>query len=113
MLQACDLRRLNQCCGAARLYFYLLKSSYGLASTMSTRRLSGFIIGTVMLCMALFITSTGCVGYVDPGDGGGGVVVTPPEPDVVIFGGDYDRGRDVHAYSHRGYESRGAAHHRR
>jgi hypothetical protein len=80
---------------------------------MSTRRLSGFIIGTVMLCMALFITSTGCVGYVDPGDGGGGVIVTPPEPDVVIFGGDYDRGRDVHAYSHRGFVSHGAAHHRR
>jgi hypothetical protein len=30
---------------------------------------------------------------------------------VVIFGGDYDRGHDVHAYSHRGYESRAAAHH--
>jgi hypothetical protein len=71
---------------------------------MSTRRL-GLIIGMVMLCMTFFITWTGCVGYVGP-DGGGGVVVTPPEPDVVIFGGDYDRGRDVHAYSHRGYESR-------
>lgn len=77
---------------------------------MSTRRL-GWNIGTVMLCMAAFITLTGCVGYVGPGDGGGAVVVAPPEPDVVVFGGDYDRGRDVHAYSHRGYESRGAAHH--
>jgi hypothetical protein len=27
-----------------------------------------------------------------------------------LFGGDYDRGRDVHNYSHRGFESRGAAH---
>ncbi len=71
---------------------------------MSTRRL-GLSIGTVMLCMACFIILTGCVGYVGP-DGGGGVVVTPPAPDVVIFGGGYDRGHDVHAYSHRGYESR-------
>lgn len=71
---------------------------------MSTRRL-GLIIGTLMLCMAAFITFTGCVGYVGP-DGGGGVVVTPPAPDVVIFGGDYDGDRDAHAYSHRGYESR-------
>jgi hypothetical protein len=61
------------------------------------------MIGTVMLCMALFLTMTGCVGYVD--GGGGGVYVTPPEP-VVVFGGDYDRGHDVHDYSHRGYESR-------
>jgi hypothetical protein len=77
---------------------------------MSTRRL-GWIIGTVMLCMAVFITLTGCVGYVGPGDGGGAVVVSPPEPDVVVFGGDYDRGHDVHAYSHRGYQSRSVAHH--
>jgi hypothetical protein len=68
-------------------------------------------IGTVMLCMAFFITVTGCVGYVGPDGDGGGVVVTPPAPDVVIFGGDYDRGHDVHAYSHRGYESRSEAHH--
>ena len=27
-----------------------------------------------------------------------------------LFGGGYDRGRDVHNYSHRGFESRGAAH---
>lgn len=72
---------------------------------MSTRRL-GLIIGTVMLCMACFITLTGCVGYVGPGDGGGAVVVSPPAVDVGVFGGDYDRGRDVHVYSHRGYESR-------
>lgn len=73
---------------------------------MSTRRL-GLVSGTVMLCMAVFIILTGCAAYVGPDDGGGGgVYVAPPEPGVVIFGGDYDRGRDVHAYSHRGYESR-------
>ncbi len=74
---------------------------------MSTRRLS-WIIGTVMLCMALFTLLTGCVGYVSPG--GGDVYVAPPAPNVVVFGGDYDRPGDAHVYSHRGYESRAAAH---
>jgi len=32
------------------------------------------------------------------------------EPDMYLFGGDYDGGRYVHNYSHRGFESRGAAH---
>jgi hypothetical protein len=64
-----------------------------------------------MLCMTFFITWTGCVGYVGPDDGGGAVYVAPPVPDVVIFGGDYDRDRDVRSYSHRGYESRTEAHH--
>jgi hypothetical protein len=41
------------------------------------------------------ITMTGCV---------------VGEPDVYLFGGGYDHGRDVHNYSHRGAESRGAAH---
>jgi len=31
-------------------------------------------------------------------------------PDLYLFGGGYDRGRDVHDYSHRGSESRAAAH---
>jgi hypothetical protein len=39
---------------------------------------------------------------------GGGVVVA--EPDVYLFGGGYDRGRDVHGYSERGSVSRAAAH---
>ena len=77
---------------------------------MSTRRL-GLGISTGMVCVAAFITLTGCVGYVGPDDGGGGVYVAPPEPNVVIFGGDYDRAHDVHDYSHRGYQSRDAAHH--
>jgi hypothetical protein len=71
---------------------------------MSTRRLC-FNIGAAMLCTAALIIFTGCVGYVGP-DGGGAVVVTPPAPDVVLFGGDYDRGHEVRAFSHRGYESR-------
>jgi hypothetical protein len=32
------------------------------------------------------------------------------EPDLFLFGGGYDRGRDVHGYSQRGAVSRGAAH---
>ena len=54
------------------------------------------------------ILTVGCVGYVDGGYGGG--VVVAPAPDVVLFGGSYDRGRDVHSYSQRGSESRVAAH---
>lgn len=71
---------------------------------MSKRRLV-FGIVTVMLGTTVLGIFTGCVGYVD---GGGGAVVVgpPPPPDVFLFGGGYDRGRDVHVYSHRGYESR-------
>lgn len=58
--------------------------------------------------IALLTTLVGCVGYVDGGYGGGGVVA---QPDLFLFGGGYyDRGRDVHAYSQRGGESRAAAH---
>lgn len=49
----------------------------------------------------------GCVGYVNGGYGG---AVLVPGPDIYVFGGGYERGRDVHAFSQRGYESRGAAH---
>jgi len=58
--------------------------------------------------IALLAALTGCVGYVDGGYGGG--VVAVPGPDVVVFGGGYDRGRDVHAYSRRGAVSRAVAH---
>jgi hypothetical protein len=59
--------------------------------------------------LGLLTTLMGCVGvgYVDGGYEGVAVV---PEPGVVLFDGGYERGRDVHAYSHRGAESRGAAH---
>ena len=68
------------------------------------------------LMIGLLTALTGCVGFWGSGpgyynDGGyydGTVIVS--EPDVFLFGGGYDRGRDVHNYSHRGSESRGAAH---
>ena len=60
------------------------------------------------LGIALLASLMGCVGYVDGGYYGGPVVV--PGPNVYFWGGDYDRGRDVHIYSHRGYESRAVAH---
>ena len=52
--------------------------------------------------------TSGCVGFVGGGYSGG--VVVAPAPDVVLFGGGYDRGRDEHSYSQRGSESREAAH---
>ena len=60
------------------------------------------------LGIVLLAALTGCVGYVDGGYYGGPVVV--PGPSVYFWGGDYDRGHDVHVYSHRGYESRAVAH---
>ena len=59
------------------------------------------------LGIALLAALTGCVGYVGGGYGGAVVVA---EPDVYLFGGGYDRGRDVHGYSNRGSVSRAAAH---
>jgi hypothetical protein len=61
----------------------------------------------VGLGIALLAALTGCVGVV--GGGYGGEVVVPG-PDVYLFGGGYDRGRDVHAYSQRGSASRSVAH---
>jgi hypothetical protein len=64
-----------------------------------------------LLVIAISGGLSGCVGYV--GDDGGGVVAVDPAPDVYIFGGDrhgYDRDRDVHDYSHRGYVSHSEAH---
>ncbi len=60
------------------------------------------------LGIALLAALTGCVGYVDGGYYGGPVVV--PGPSVYFWGGDYDRGRDVHVYSQRGVASRAVAH---
>ncbi|HXC34814.1 MAG TPA: hypothetical protein VNV43_03010 [Candidatus Acidoferrales bacterium] len=70
-----------------------------------------FLEQPVKVGLAIALVSaltTGCVGYVDGGYGGGVVVAQAPE--VVLFGGSYDRGRDVHSYSHRGSVSRAAAH---
>ena len=60
------------------------------------------------LGIALLAVLTGCVGYVDGGYYGGPAVV--PAPSVYFWGGDYDRGRDVHVYSERGYQSRVVVH---
>lgn len=57
----------------------------------TSRPVDGIKIGAVI---ALLTTLTGCVGYVDGGYGGGAVVVGGP--DLYLFGGGYDRGRDVH-----------------
>jgi hypothetical protein len=58
--------------------------------------------------IALLVVSTGCI---VPGGGGyGGDVEVGGPPDLYVFGGGYDRGRDVHAYSQRGYTSRAVAH---
>jgi len=67
------------------------------------------MIGRIKLALgiAMVVALTGCVGYVDGGYGGAVVV---PGPDVYVFGGGYERGRDVRAYSHRGMESRQVAH---
>jgi len=66
------------------------------------RKVELIVLGTVLMA-----TLMGCVGYVDGGYGGGVVVA---DPEVTVFGGGFDRGRDVHAYSHRGGESRAVAH---
>jgi len=68
----------------------------------------------IALVAALTTSLTGCVGYVDGGYGGygdnGGYYGGDPGPDIYLFGGDYDRGRDVQAYSHRGSVSRATVH---
>jgi len=61
-------------------------------------------IGLGIAALAALI---GCVGYVDGGYGGAVIV---PGPDVYLFGGGYERGRDVHAFSQRGFVSREVAH---
>jgi len=62
--------------------------------------------------IVLVASLTGCAGYVDGGYGGGYGDYGGYDggSDIYLFGGGYDRGRDVQAYSHRGSESRGAAH---
>jgi hypothetical protein len=62
------------------------------------------------LGVALLVISTGCIVPVGGDYGGGGVVVAPGPPDLFLFGGGYDRGRDVHTYSQRGFASRVVAH---
>jgi len=63
-------------------------------------------LGTALLTATAL---TGCLGWVGGGGDYGGEVVVPG-PDFYLFGGGYDRRRDVHDYSHRGHESRAVAH---
>ena len=69
-------------------------------------------VGRVTMALGIALvtatTWTGCVGWVGGGGDGGDVVVSGA--DFWLFGGGYDRGRDVHGYSNRGHESRAAAH---
>ena len=65
--------------------------------------------------MVLAITGSlmGCLGYADGGYGGYGDYGSyddGPGPDLYLFGGNYDRGRDVQAYSQRGSMSRSTVH---
>ena len=66
---------------------------------------------TMALGIALLAATvlTGCLGFVGGGGEYSGEVVVPG-PDLYIFGGGYDRGRDVRDYGHRGSESRAVAH---
>ena len=67
------------------------------------------LVGRINIGLGILLLTAvmGCVGYVDGGYGG---TVVVPGPDLYLFGGGYDRGRDVHDYSHRGHESREVAH---
>jgi hypothetical protein len=73
----------------------------------------------IVLVAALMTALTGCSGYIGEGYGGGGYGGYgdggyyrdyDDGGDVYLFGGNYDRGRDVRAYSQRGASSFGAAH---
>jgi len=71
-----------------------------------------FYLGLMVVTTAIGCL-TGCVGYADGGYGGYGDYGgydDGPGPDLYLFGGDYGRGRDVHAYSQRGSMSRSMAH---
>jgi hypothetical protein len=67
-------------------------------------------IGLSIALLAGLAGLTGCVGYVDGGGYGYGDAVVVGGPEVGFYGGGYERGRDVHDYSHRGSFSRSVAH---
>ncbi len=95
-----------------------MKSTIGLMlarSLSAARQARRLRLGIGMAVVIPLVGSlTGCLGYVDGGYGGygddGGYYDVGPGPDLFLFGGDYDRGRDVQAYSHRGSASRATAH---
>ena len=85
------------------------------AATRQVKGPAGQISRTfgILAIMIVVESLKGCVGYVDGGYGGygdSGGYDEGPGPDLYLFGGDYDRGRDVQAYSHRGSMSRGTVH---
>jgi hypothetical protein len=80
----------------------LRKFFFELRCDMKTRSWLSEAAG-IAFCGTLLITLTGCV---SPEGRSGGGAVEPAPPDVVVFGGDYDNGREVQEYSQRGYESR-------
>jgi len=61
----------------------------------------------ISLAMAVLAFSAGCVGYAGGGYDYVGGPYVGPAPEVTFYGGFYGRGRDVHEFSHRGFESRG------
>ena len=83
-----------------------IKVSMFILRPMRIKQITGDQIKLGLSVAMLVVTTVGCVGYVDGGYGGAIVV---PAPDVYFYGG-YERGREVHSYSHRGFESRAVAH---
>jgi hypothetical protein len=69
---------------------------------------TGYTFNAVHGQHSILVTFAPASGVQDYGQDYGGVVVSTP--DLYLFGGGYDRGRDVHDYSRRGSESRAAAH---
>src|SRR5579863_1419894 len=59
-------------------------------------------IGRVMAWIALSSALTGCISFGRGGHDEAGA----PEPGVVVFGGEYERGPVVQDYAHRGEASR-------
>ena len=64
----------------------------------------------LLIVIGLLMILTGCGGYGGGPYYGDGYYYDNGAPDVYLFGGGYENGRDVRNYSHRGSGSRGAAH---
>jgi hypothetical protein len=90
--------------GVDQNIYQLRKFFFELRCDMKTRSWFWEAAG-ISFCGSLLIALTGCAGYSE-GPSGGVAEVGPFPPDVVVFGGDYDNGREVQEYSQRGYESR-------
>ena len=86
---------------------------------------SNFLIDRIKIGLGITLLGalTGCGGHMDDGYNGydrydgyngygyfGSYDDEGPNPDLYLFGGGYERGRDVHNYSRRGFGSRGSGH---